>query len=75
MATLGRDQTAVLAREHLLGAAVEEESHMGVLLRLGNAELSIALAGDILTEDIGQLPVGKATSTLGMVASYSVVHT
>ena len=44
----GGDQTAVLAREHLLSATVEEESHMGVLLRLGNAELSIALAGVIL---------------------------
>ena len=61
----GGDQTAVLAREHLLGAAVEEESHMGVLLRLGNAELSIALAGDILTEDIGQLPVGEGHQHVG----------
>ena len=61
----GGDQTAVLAREHLLSATVEEESHMGVLLRLGNAELSIALAGDILAEDIGQLPVGEGHQHIG----------
>ena len=59
MATLrAGDDLAVLALAGLLNTAVEEEGHMGVLLRLGNAELSIALAGDILTEDIGQLPVG-----------------
>ena len=66
MATLGRGiRQRSSPGNTCSGAAVEEESHMGVLLRLGNAELSIALAGDILTEDIGQLPVGEGHQHVG----------
>ena len=61
----GGDQAAVLAGEHLLVAAVEEEGHVGVLLRLGNAQLGIALLGDILAENVGQLPVGEGDEHVG----------
>ena len=47
-------QDAVLTVILLFHAAVEEERHMGVFLRLGNAELFEALLGDVLAEGVHQ---------------------
>ena len=56
MATFGLGMThAVLALAGLLDAAVEEEGHMGVLLGLGNAQLGLAVGGQILAQRVLQL--------------------
>ena len=44
----GRNQNSVLAGEHALLAAVEEERHVRVLLRFGNAQLRLAHLGKVL---------------------------
>src|SRR5699024_10871687 len=63
---LGRgDQAPVLAGEYLLGAADEEERHMGILLGIGDAQLGVALAGNVLAKDVLQLPVGEGNEHIG----------
>ena len=50
---LGRsDQNAVFAGEFLLAAAVEEEGHVRILLRLGDAQLREAQRRDVLADRI-----------------------
>ena len=50
---LGRGhEAAILTGEGLLHTAIEEEGHMGVLFRLGDAQLGQAAVGNILAEDI-----------------------
>ena len=49
------DDLAVLALAGLLNTAVEEEGHMGVLLGLGNAQLGLAVGGQILAQRVLQL--------------------
>ena len=72
MATLGEGtRHAILTGEGLLHTAVEEEGHMGVLFRLGDAQLGQAAVRRYTAPKIlCRLSWGKATSTLGMVASY-----
>ena len=48
----GVHQDAVFVLELQLAAAVEEEGHVGVLLRLGDAQLALAGLGDGLAEGI-----------------------
>ena len=62
----GLDQNAVLAGVLLLHAAVEEEGDMGVLLRLGDAQLGQALVGDVLAKGVHQ--------ALGLVGHLHVGH-
>ena len=61
----GGDQAAILAGEHLLHAAVEEEGDMGVLLRLRDAQLGHAQLGDILAEDVVQGLLGVGDDHVG----------
>ena len=61
----GGDQAAILSGEDLLRPAVEEEGHVGVLLRLGDAQLGVALPGDILAKNVHQLPVGEGDEHVG----------
>ena len=49
------DHAAVLALVGSLHAAVEEEGDMSVLLGLGNAQLGLAVLGQVLAQDVLQL--------------------
>ena len=51
----GFHQDAVLALVRLLYAAVEEEGHMGVLLRLSQAKLGQAMGSQVLSKSIVKL--------------------
>ena len=61
----GGDQAPVLPGEHGLHAAVEEEGHMGVLLRLGDAKLGHVLLGDIFAENVVQALLGEGNDHIG----------
>src|SRR5699024_417940 len=68
----GLHQNTVLPGVLLLHAAVEEEGDMGVLLRLGDAQLGHTLLGDILAKGVlqrlglvGHLHVGHGGVVLG----------
>lgn len=74
MATFGEDQDALLALVGFLAAAGEEEGHMGVLLGLGDAQLGLAMLGQVLAEDVGQRLRRKAQGA-GMLAAYWVSMT
>ena len=54
-----RDEDALLARERRLAAAVEEERHVRVLLRLGRAQLREPRGRDDVAERVRQLGFGK----------------
>ena len=49
-----RNQDAFLAGEGLFAATGEEEGDVGVLLGLGDAQLGLAVVGQVLAEHVGQ---------------------
>ena len=59
------DDLAVLALAGLLDAAVEEEGHMGVFLGLGNAQLGLAVGGQVLAQGVLQLNGGIRNLAVG----------
>ena len=69
------DDTAVLALVGSLNTAVEEEGDMSVLLGLGDAQLGLAVLGQVLAQDVLQLNRRISDLAVGMVASYSAMQT
>ncbi len=54
-----RNQDALFARKGFLAAAGEEEGDVGVFLGLSNAQLGLAVVGEIFAEHVGQAFRGK----------------
>ena len=61
----GGDKAPVLPGEDGLLAAVEEEGHVGVFFRLGNAQLGHTQLTEVLAKDILQLLVGEGHGDIG----------